>query len=320
MRHTIRFAPAARLRRRERRAPEMRENTIGILAMIAAMASLIINDTFVKLAGADVPLGQIIFLRGLIATIVIGAFTWRLGEFAGSGRLLRPSVGLRLGGEVSATVFYLYALLHLPLAVLTSILQALPIVLTAIAVLYYRETVGWRRWIATLIGFAGVIAITRPTQAGFGIWYAFAIAALLFVGVRDIATRDIPKDIPTNLLTTITAAAVSVLGATLGLLTDEPWVALDLRQFIYIVLAGLFILGGYVFNVIAMRNGALSVVTPFRYSIVIWALMLGWLVWGEIPDGPALAGMVTVILAGLYIYYREHTAAGPCDAQDRERG
>ncbi len=290
-------------------AKQISENTIGILAMLAAMAGLIINDAFVKLVSSDVPLGQIIFVRGLIATSVIALVAWRLGEFGRGRELMRGAVLLRLIGEIGATVCYLFALLHLPLSIIVSILQAVPLLLTIVAAVYLREDIDWRRWLAAIIGFGGVLLITKPFSGGLDFWVGLAVATLFWICVRDVATRNIPKHIPTNMLTLATAGAVTVLGIAIGLVVDAPWVIMTSRQWTYVTLASLVLLAAYGFIIIAMRSGDMSVVTPFRYSIVVWALLLGWAIWGEVPDGLSILGIAIIIAAGLYIFYREHLKA-----------
>jgi drug/metabolite transporter (DMT)-like permease len=279
-------------------------NLRGTLAMIAGMAGFVTNDMFIKLASETLPTGQIIFLRGLLTTTIIIAIAHASGALARWTEALRPAVGWRTVGEVCATVLYLTALFHIPIANATAILQAMPIIITLAAALFLDETVGWRRWLAVGTGFVGMLMIVQPGGAGFNAYALFAVAALAFLALRDISTRAIPLVVPAILVTLAASLAVTVAGAVLGL--TEDWVMPQRAEFGLLLGAAATLTAGYFFVVEAMRYGEMSAVAPFRYTILVWAIVYGILIWGEVPDLLAIGGIVLIAGSGLFVFYREN--------------
>ncbi|MEP3429546.1 MAG: DMT family transporter [Roseibium sp.] len=282
---------------------EHRNNGRAIAAMLIAMSGFILNDTLVKLSADALPLGQIIFVRGVISSILIAIVCYVTGVFRLLPMLRHPAVLVRAAAETAATVFYLSALFHLPIANATAILQALPLVVTAGAAIFLKNKVGWRRWTAIAIGFVGILIIVRPGLQGFNAFSLLALAGVSCMAVRDLATQQVPKEVPTFGVALVSFIAVTTLGA--GLTAVDGWQAMSLEMFSLLVGASLFIIVGYIFIIIAMRTGEIAVVSPFRYSIVIWAIGLGFLVWGDVPDGLTLVGTSIVILMGIYTFFRE---------------
>jgi len=290
---------------------DTKANMRGALFMMLSMASFALNDVFMKLVFGKVGLFQAIFLRGVMACAIIATACWTLGLLNDFARI-RSVITTRLVqwrclGEAGATVFFLSALQAMPLANVTAILQILPLTITLGGALFLGQKVGWRRYVAIAIGFVGVMLIVRPGSDGFTIFSIFALAAALFVTVRDLTTRGLPKTIPSLLISLLTALVITLLGA-LGSLT-ETWQPVGSAQWIYLALAACMIMGGYVFSVLAMRDGDVGFVAPFRYSIMIWALGLGFFVLNEVPDTYALAGSAIVVATGLYTFYRERMVA-----------
>lgn len=282
-------------------------NRHGILLMVAAMAGFILNDTFIKLASEALPTGQIIFVRGLIATPLIVLLAWRFGALANLGSLRHRSVVWRTVGEMGSTALYLTALFHMPLANATAILQIVPLITTAAAAIFLRERVGPRRWSAVLLGLAGVMLIVRPGLEGFNAWSLVALSAMAFIAVRDLSSRLLPVDVPTLGVTMVAAIAVTVLGAGLGL--AEDWQPLSPRLVALLAIAALFLTGAYALIIQAMRVGEISAVGPFRYTIMLWAIILQFAVFGSWPDWLTLAGTAIVVATGIYTFYRERRAA-----------
>lgn len=279
-------------------------NLRAILAMMASQLSFIFNDVLIKLATAELPGGEAIFLRGLFATVLAltaGAAMGLLRPLP--TRDLLPLLTLRNVGEIGATFFYLSALFHMPIADATAILQFLPLAITAAAALFLGERVGWRRWTATLIGFIGVLIVIRPGTSAFNVWSLVALAGVAFSVMRDLSTRRISTAIPTMLLVALSAATVST--AALAFLTIETWIVPGRYALMLLAAAAVFVIGGYYFIVDAMRHGEVAVVAPFRYSVIVWAIIAGLVVFGERPDQTALLGTSIVILAGIYTFMRE---------------
>ena len=275
----------------------------GILAMLACCLFFVINDTLVKLAGATLPLGQILFLRGLLATAAIGLIAWRIGALQSFASHFKLFVGLRTFGEVAATLLYLTALLHLPSANASAIAQTVPLVITAAGALFLGERVGPRRWAAVVIGFLGVILIVRPGGDGFNVYALLALASVLAIALRDVSTRMIPSQTPTLFVTFVATAAVTVIGGALSL--SEDWGSVGNIEVGYIAGSALFVLLGYYFSIIAMRSGDVSLVAPFRYAFIPYAIVIGIFVFGDIPDAITMIGIAIVLATGAYTFWRE---------------
>jgi drug/metabolite transporter (DMT)-like permease len=280
-----------------------RDNLVGIVAMTASTAAFIANDTLVKLTSDDLPLGEIIFIRSVIAVTLVGVIIavtgdWRNWRMAGN-----PAVGLRTLGEVAATILYLTALFNMPIANSTTILQVVPLAATAGGAIFLGDRVGWRRWTAILVGFLGVLIVVRPGLAGFDAYALLVLAAMLFVTLRDLATRAIPNAMPTLLVTFVSLVALLVTGAALGL--GETWVMPDGRHLLMLAGAAIVLSAGFVTIIVALRIGDMATVAPFRYSNIIWAIVIGFVVWNEVPDAFMLLGTALIIGTGVYTFYRE---------------
>ena len=287
------------------------DNFKGALLMMASMAAFTLNDTFVKALAGELPLFQLLFLRGLLTTFLVGLLAWRLGAF--SRRIPRRDwqlVGLRLVAEIAAAYFFLTALFNMPLANVTAILQSLPLVVTLTAALLFAEPLGWRRLSAILIGLCGVLLIVRPGTEGFTLYSVYALIAVGFVTMRDLCTRRLSAETPSMLVTFLTSGAVMVFFG-LGSLMDS-WVPVTTGAGLKILGASVMIFGGYLFSVMVMRVGEISFVTPFRYTGLIWALILGWAVFGDWPAPVTLVGATVVVGSGIFMLYRERQLArGP---------
>lgn len=272
--------------------------------MLIASMGFIFNDALIKLSGESLPLGEAVFLRGSFAIVLMTCAAWYTGALAHMRNVLHPAIGLRIIGETLATLFYLAALFHIPIANNTAILQVLPLIVTAGSAIFLGDTVGWRRWSAVAVGFCGVLLIVRPGLEGFTIWSLSALVGVCFMAVRDLSTRRIPAEIPT-----FAVALASIIGTTclVGpiMAPFEVWILPSATTLLLLVGSAMFILVGFVFIIIAMRSGEIAVVAPFRYSIVIWAIILGIVIWGEIPDTLTLAGIGILIATGVYTFLRE---------------
>jgi drug/metabolite transporter (DMT)-like permease len=280
------------------------DNLRGILLMCASMAAFTINDSFMKSVTATLPLYQSIGLRGLIACagLAILAFATRSFRFRPSRRDA-GLILLRSIADVAATVLFLEALIHMELANLSSIMQALPLAITLAAALVYGDKIGWRRMTAILVGFIGVMIIIRPGTDGFDRWALLGVGSALCVVVRDLAVRPIQGQVPSTLVALGAATAVTAMGwIGTGL---QGWQAPTLWEATRIFCAGLFLIVGYLTSVSAMRHGDIGLVAPFRYTSLLWAIVLGLLVFGDLPDGWTLIGAAIVVVAGLFTLWRE---------------
>ncbi len=291
----------------ERRPPTADENRTGIYATLGAMAVFIVNDAFVKSAGSHFPVGQLMVVRGLFATVIMFFIVKWSGELHRLRDAFRPRVLMRGVLEALVALTFISAVTRMAIADTTAILQASPVFITVIGAILGYERVGPRRWFAVLAGFAGVLLIVRPGAASFTPVALVALASALLVAFRDIATRAIPADVPTSVVSFTTAWSVIVAGALLG--TTEEWVALETVPTLKLVAAAAFVAVGNVMIVAAYRRADFSVVAPFRYSIVVFSLLVGYFVFGERPDALALLGTAMIAASGLYTVHRERIRA-----------
>jgi len=288
-----------------------RENVRGIVAITACNVLFLFNDTLIRLTSEreHLPLSEILLIRGLLASAVLAPIVLATG--AGKRVALVRSWPLfwRTAAEVFAAFLYLFALFHMPIANLNAILQVVPLLLTGAAALFLGERVGWRRWAAIAVGFAGVLVVIRPGFGGFDAYALVALAAMFFITLRDFCTRLIPSGLPALVIALVTSAAVGLSGPLLGLLLQDAWIMPSGMALAMIVGAVFFAIGGYLSAVAFMRHGDIAVVAPFRYSVIVAAILVGYLVWGDVPDWPMLAGTAIIISAGIYTLYRERNAS-----------
>lgn len=280
------------------------ENLRGILLMCASMAAFTINDTFMKSVTEGLPLYQTTGLRGLIAVaglglLVIATRAYRYRPSRQDGWLIL----LRSLSDVAATILFLEALLHMPLANLSAILQVLPLAITFGAALVYGDRIGWRRMTAILVGLIGVLIIIRPGTEGFDRWALLGIASVLCVVVRDLSVRPLHGHVPSALVALGAAVAVTAMGwIGAGIQGVQP---VSGGQAAQVLGAGLFLIVGYLSSVMAMRHGDIGLVAPFRYTSLLWALVLGLVVFGDFPDGWTMIGAAIVVAAGIFTLLRE---------------
>lgn len=284
----------------------MTPNVKGALLMIASMAAFTVNDTLVKVVLQDLPLFQLIAIRGVVATALIFLLARNLSalhlRFPRHDKWL---IVLRSLCELAVTISFLTALKQLPLANVTAVLQALPLTVTLGAALFFSETIGWRRMVAIALGFAGMLLIVRPGPDGFSIYSFYALAAVASITARDLITRRLSAEVPSMVVTLATSLTITIAAAVISVF--EGWAPVPLAAGALTVSAAVFILCGYLFSVMVMRVGEVGFVAPFRYSGLLWALALGWLVFGEWPDTVTMLGAALVVGAGLFTLFRERS-------------
>ncbi len=281
--------------------------------MAVGMASFTMNDAITKAVSSEMNFGQVMLVRGLFATVLIAALALRRRAIRPLRTLTIRPVVLRVAAEVGGTIAFLTAIVHLPLANTAAIFQALPLAVTLGAVLVFGEPVGWRRWLAITAGFVGVLIIVRPGFEGFNRFSLFALISVIFFAVRDITTRRIPAQIPSLLITLATTVTVTAAGAVM-LFPLGGWMTLSARGLGLLALAAILVLIGYQYVIMALRTGDISAVAPFRYSALLWAILLGYLVFGDIPDRLMITGASIIVLSGLYTFHREHLRHRPVAA------
>jgi drug/metabolite transporter (DMT)-like permease len=276
--------------------------------MVVGMASFTINDAVTKAVSAEMNFGQVMLMRGVFATVLIAALAWHRGALRSPRTSMMLPVALRVAAEVAGTIAFLTAIVNLPLANTSAIFQALPLAVTLGAALAFRESVGWRRWLAISAGFVGVLIIVRPGLDGFDEYSLFALVSVFFFAVRDLATRPIPAHIPSLFITLVTTVAVTVVGGII-MFPLGGWTPPSLRAMSLLMLAAVLILVGYQYVIMALRAGDLSAVAPFRYTALLWAMALGYVFFGDRPDRYMLLGASFIVASGLYAFYRERQLA-----------
>lgn len=280
-----------------------RDNSSAILAMTTGMAAYVLSDAMIKLALGELLVGQAIALRGICATVAAGAITYWRGMLRWHAALLSPLMVMRMATEVASSLLFFKALQGMTLADATSVLQSVPLILTAASAVLLGEAVGWRRWLATLAGLIGVLLILRPGAGAFGSVALYAVGAVMCISARDLVTRFIPTEIPSLLITTLTSSSLLIAGLVMA--AFEGWRAASFTAYALTLPAGLLIVFGHYSAIRALRGGDISVVAPFRYTSVPFSLVVGFAVWRDLPDSWSVAGTLLVISAGLYTLHRE---------------
>ena len=279
-------------------------NLRGAAFMVIAMASFTLNDACMKAITQDVPLFQAIAMRGVLTVALLAVLVQAMAQ----GRFLLPQreariVGVRAMAEMLATFTFIAALMQMPLANISAIFQALPFMVTLAAAVFLGDRIGWRRMLAIFIGFLGVLLIIRPGTAGFDVWSLMALASVATAVVRDLATRKLSHHVPTVTVAFWTALLVTVVATAVA--AGQGWQTPTTRALWLIPVAAGCVVLGYLFIIKAMRVGDIWFVAPFRYTMLIWALFLGWAMFGTWPDGLTLLGGAVIVATGIFTIWRE---------------
>jgi len=281
----------------------MSENFRGAFIMMICMSAFVLNDAFVRLAGDSLPLAQILFIRGLITTVLLLALAIYGGVFSLKvSKKDKWRIFFRSIAEALTAYFFLTAVMKMPFANVTAILQILPMTVTLAAAFVFKEKVGTIRISLILIGFFGVVLIINPSADGFNLYAVYALIAVVLITIRDLITRKLSNEVPT-LLPTV-SASIGVLLFSVILLINTPLQPLNTQNSLFIFLAAFFIVFGYYTAVLVMRSGEISFISPFRYTAILFALVLGFIFFDEKPDITAFVGIVIVILAGIVLMMR----------------
>ncbi|QYX55242.1 DMT family transporter [Roseovarius sp. SCSIO 43702] len=284
------------------------DNLRGALLMVLAMAGFAIEDSFVKYLSLTLSVGHILMLFGLGGTAVFATIALVSRDRLFPRDALRAPLLLRNLGELLAALSFVTALSLADLSVVSAILQAQPLAITLAAALFLGETVGWRRWSAIAIGFAGVLLIIRPGLSGFTPVSLLPVIAVFALALRDLATRFTPATVTSRIISAYGFATLVPAGVGLCLVTGEPLMPPDFPLWAFVLGIG-FGCAGYYGVVAAMRVGEVSFVSPFRYSRLLFALILGIVVFAERPDLFTYLGSALIIGSGIYTILRERRLA-----------
>jgi drug/metabolite transporter (DMT)-like permease len=269
--------------------------------MVGAMAGFVVNDAIVKHVSEGMPSAQLIFLRGALASLLVLGMALALGARRQLRHALHPRVAARAAVDACATVMYLLSLFHLPLGNATAINLAAPLFMVVFAVWFLKERPGAARWLAVAVGFAGVLCVVQPRSDGFNAWALLCLAGTLLHATRDLLTRRIDPAIPSIVVTLSTAVAVTLLSGAMSL--AQGWQPFTPVQLAWLAAASVFLVAGYFLIIQCMRQGEVSLTAPFRYSALLFAVVLGYLVWGDVPNAWAWCGIALLVGSGLYVLH-----------------
>ncbi|MFK8252026.1 DMT family transporter [Ancylobacter terrae] len=294
--------------------PSSSANLRGIVMMVAASGCFAVNDACSKFLLPHMPLSELLALRGVVAGGLLLALIALRGEIGGIRFALQRNVMGRAGIETVSALLYVSALAYITLADASAIQQAAPMFTTAIAVTVFGTRVGWQRWLAVAAGFAGVLLVIKPGAGSFQPVALVMLGCALLVAIRDFVTGSIPVRVPTLVVTLVTAGVSALAGFALA--GAQEWRALEGTTMLLLGLSGLALVIGHMSAIAAFRGTAPDVVSPFRYSNVLFAVVLGLALFGQMLDGLSLVGVALVIGAGLYSLHQEwaHRPAGSRDS------
>ncbi len=267
------------------------------------MASYTVNDVLVKQILQTYPVGEVIFVRGLMCSLLIGAVALAFGHVAH----LRAPMSRALAGrslcDGLSTVAFIAALAHMKLANVAAVLQIAPLIITVLSVALYREAVGWRRWCAIGAGFFGALLVVKPIPSEFSIWAVAAAGSALLSATREIQNRQIGKAVPVFVIAFWGSVAITLCGATF--VTFEDWRMFSAAEFFELLVAAAFVgIAMYLLS-LGFRDTDLSVVVPFRYSYLLTSAIGGYLVFREVPDVWTVVGAGLIVGSGIYTLHRE---------------
>ena len=286
------------------------DNLKGSLFMILAMAGFACEDLFIKMLSENLPISEIIIILGFSGSIIfliIGLLT--KAPIFHQGLLTTPVI-IRTLCELFGALFFVLAIALTPLSSASAIIQVMPLLVTIGAAIFFKEKVGWRRWTAVFVGFIGVLLILRP---GFGSFMPASIFALLgatFLAGRDLATRAIEVKLPSVTISLYAFLAFGVSGIMLIPFSSEMLVPSS-KDILFFAGASAFGVIAYYSIVIAARTGEMSVISPFRYSRLVFAMLLSIIVLSERPDMLTLLGAAIIVASGVYTFVRENILNKP---------
>jgi len=278
-------------------------NRRGILAMSLSMACFVANDALVKHVSSTLSSGQLIFVRGLMATALMLAVAQGMGLLRQVPQMRDRALWLRALLDGVASLVYLTAVFHLPLGQATAINLASPLFAILMAMWWLRERVTLMRGLAVLTGFGGVLLVIQPAGDTFNAYTLLALLGTLLHATRDLLTRRIPAHVPAVLISLSTALMVTILAGMLSLF--QTWQPVPLSAVLQLGLAAVFLCSGYYTLILAMRSGDVSVIAPFRYSGLLFALLIGHVLWDEMPNLLAWIGIALLVGSGLTILHTE---------------
>ena len=272
--------------------------------MIAAMGCLTFADLLIKIASQTLPIGQVMIFLGIGSIIVFWGLMRSKGESIRLSPLIDPAVSLRNVGDLIAINSMCVALVYVPISTIGAVIQTVPLMVTASAAIFLGEQVGMRRALAILVGFFGALFIVQPGSASFDVMTTLVFVSAVGMTLRDIGTKLVRTNFSTLLLSFYSCVLFSVSGCVLLLITGGASVP-DIKM--TVVFAAMIGFGslGVIFMTEAVRLGDMSVVSPFRYTRLLFSMAAGILILDERVNAMMIFGSALTILSGLYIWHRE---------------
>ena len=276
----------------------------GIYAITASMAIYVVGDVVLKLLGQRFPVSELIFWRScIISAALLAVLLWMRPRFLLSRALFSWPVIGRCLFDCMNILSFTTAVIHMNMAELYAILQVSPFLMTILAVIFFKEPVGWRRWSAVAVGFCGVLLIIKPDPGNVNYWAVLGVVAALGAACRETITRQIDPSVSTLEVTLLSAVFTAVLTFVIGF--GEPWPAMKQQDIMMLLVqASSWVVATFLL-IHACRIAPLSLVATFRYSLLVWGAFAGYFVFGGVPDLLAICGAVIIVLSGLYLFHRE---------------
>jgi drug/metabolite transporter (DMT)-like permease len=279
------------------------------LAMLAAMALFVGNDALVKMTTHILPVSQVLVVRSIFSCIVMLALVVAMRQAGALTAMFTPRIALRAALEGCIAWGFVTALSNLPIANVSAIFQASTLIIIALAALLGIDRIGWRRWLAVFIGFIGVLMVVKPSPSGFNEYSLLALGTCLVVATRELITRNIAVGVPSGVVALASTMGVMLAGALIGLGEYASgagrWLTPGGREISLLASAALLVALGNLLLVNAYRYGDVSIVSALRYSVMIYALLLGFFLFGEWPDTLSLIGAGLIVGSGLYALHRQ---------------
>ncbi len=284
-------------------------NLRGIGFMLMAGFVFMLNDSFLKIMLFDLPPYEVLVLRGVFGTFIAGGFLTAAGDLKQWRSALNRFVFLRAGLESAAILTYILALARAPIGDVTAIFQTTPLLVILGMVLIHREQASFLRLGLVILGFAGALLVAQPGQGTISPFVMLAFVTALFAALRDLAGRYIPRDVPPMLSTFVTIVVVCASSAICGFLF-ESWTPPRASAWGLSIGAGLFVMLGHFFTLLAYKNASAQAVAPFYYSFMVFAVAMGYVLFGDVPNVLAFGGMAIIMGSGLAIAALERKNSG----------
>lgn len=284
-------------------------NLRGIACMVLSTGTFVSIDTCMKLVMAEAEPMQVLFMRGLSATLWCVPILFILGHGIHIRHAFNRWVMLRAFFEMVGVMCFVVALARMPIADITAIFQTTPLILLAGVALVWGERIGPGRLALIALGIVGAVLVAQPGSSAASPYALFGFATALACAVRDMVARNIPRDIPA-LVATFTTLVMVMLGAALATSAFETWVRPSGFHVGLMAVAGLLLMFGHMLVFLAFRFASAQVVAPFYYTFTLWAVTSGLVVFGDVPNTLAMIGMALILLSGLGIIVMEGRQSG----------